>query len=66
MPISAAGEQDHRIGGRLGHHRQADQREAHADHQGIGLGLLVGVHADDRLQHRRGELEGEGDQADLA
>ena len=50
---------------RVRHQQQADQGEAHAEHQGIGLRLPVGVDADDRLQHRCRALEGEGDQADL-
>ena len=60
-----SGQQDHGVGRRPRHQQQADQREAHADHQGVGLGLLVGVEADDRLQHRRRALEGQRDQADL-
>ena len=60
------GEQDHGIGVGARHQQQADQGEAHADHEGIGLGLLVGVEPDQRLQHRCGALEGERDQADLA
>ena len=34
--------------------------------QRIGLRPAVGVEADQRLEQRGGELEGQGDQADLA
>jgi hypothetical protein len=59
-------QQDQRIGAGLGHQQQAGQREAHADHQGIGLRPAVGVEPDQRLQHRGRALEGQRDQADLA
>jgi hypothetical protein len=39
--------------------------EHHAHDRRIGCGVLVGHHADDRLQQRSGNLEGHGDQADL-
>ena len=42
------------------------KREPHARHQRVRLGMMVGIQPDDRLQQRRGELEREGDQADLA
>ncbi len=51
---------------RVRENQQADQREAHARHQRVGLRLPVGVEADHRLQHRGGELEGERNEADLA
>ena len=44
---------------------QADEGEPHADRQRVRLRVVVGVEPDHRLQQRRGELEGEGDQADL-
>ena len=45
-------------------HQQADEREPHARHERVWLGMVVGIQPDDRLQQRRRELEGEGDQAD--
>jgi len=50
---------------RRGEQQQAAEGKAHADCQRIGLGLSVGIDADERLQQRGGQLEGQGDQADL-
>ena len=48
-----------------GEREQAEQRRAHARHHRIGPGLAVGDIAEQRLEQRRGDLEGERDQADL-
>jgi len=45
---------------------EADERGAHAEHERIGRGVAVGDIADPGLEHRSGELEGEGDESDLA
>ena len=44
---------------------QPGQGEAHADGERERLGMAVGVEADERLQQRGGQLEGERDEADL-
>ena len=44
---------------------QADQGKPHADHEGKRLWPPVRIEADKRLKHRRGELKGQGNQADL-
>ena len=48
-----------------GEQQQADEREAHARRQRVGPWGLVGERADQRLQQRGGDLEGEGQQPDL-
>ena len=45
--------------------QQADEREDHSDGKRVGHRLAVGVVSDDRLKEGRGDLEGEGDEADL-
>jgi hypothetical protein len=59
-------EQQERIAAGIGEADQPGQRAAHADHHRIGHRVLVGVVADERLQQRGGDLEGQRDQADLA
>jgi hypothetical protein len=46
--------------------QQSHQREAHAGHERVRLGVVIGVQTDHRLQQGRRELEGEGDETDLA
>ena len=58
-------EQQQREGGGAGEQQQAGERRAHANHQRIGLGMLVGVETDQRLQQRGGGLVGQGQQTDL-
>ena len=41
------------------------RRDAHADRQGIGRGMTVGIKTDDRLKDGSGKLIGEGEEADL-
>jgi hypothetical protein len=48
-----------------GQQQQAEKGRAHTDGQRIGIRLLVGDRPDDRLQQRRGALEGKRQQADL-
>ena len=61
----AGGDQDRpeRAGDRQ--QQQADQRERHPADERVRHRPAVGVHPDDRLQQRRGQLQGEGDQPDL-
>ena len=49
-----------------GENQQADEGRAHPGDQRKRFGVLVGVESDHRLQQRGGELEGQGEQADLA
>ena len=44
---------------------EPDERHAHADRQRKWPGFAIGVEPHQGLQHRGGELEGEGDQAHL-
>ncbi|MNV53572.1 hypothetical protein D3C71_1457260 [compost metagenome] len=46
-------------------HQNTDQGADHAGRQQPRFGMTVGVETDPRLQQRGGELEGQGDQADL-
>ena len=57
--------QDHWIAVGDRQQQQAEQAAAHGDRKGERLRPLVGHHADDRLQQRRGQLKCQGDQADL-
>ena len=57
--------QQQRVAAGKGEQQQARQRESHADRQAVGPRAAVGVGADERLQERGGELEGEGEQPDL-
>ena len=59
-------DQQQRVAAGVRQHDQPDQRAAHAGDQREGLRPAVGIHADDRLQQRGGELERQRDQADLA
>ena len=58
-------EQQQRVAAREGEQHQPDEREAHAGGERIRARLAVRVGADERLQQRGGDLEGEGEQADL-
>ena len=60
---AAASSQANRCAAR--EHQQADQREPHAGSQRERLRTPVRVAPHERLQHRRGQLVGEGDHADL-
>ena len=66
IPISAGREEEDPIGRRHREEEQADQTEAHAGRERIGLRAPVGEEADEGLEERRGHLEDEGDQPDLA
>jgi hypothetical protein len=59
-------DQQHRIAAGVRQHDEADECRAHADDQRVGLRPAVGIEADDGLQQRGGELEGQRDEADLA
>ncbi len=58
-------EQDQQIGIGESQQHQADQREGHAGRQDEIQRPLVQAHPDQRLKERGGELEDEGDEADL-
>ena len=62
----AGGKQQRPEMGGVGEQDEAAQGRAHAAGERIGQRAAVGVDADQRLQQRGGDLEGEGDQADLA
>ena len=66
MPMSAAARSSKGKVGAIAEQQQADEGEDHADGKGVGHGLAVGVMADDWLKEGRGDLEGEGDEADLS
>ena len=53
------------IMGSDGQESKPDKRERHADRQRIGHRALVSIGADDRLQQRGGDLEGQREKADL-
>ena len=57
--------EDARIIRRPRQDEEAGQRESHAGAQRVACRMLVGVDADDRLQHRRAHLVGESYGADL-
>ena len=59
------GDEQHRIGRRHRQQQQAHEAGSHADGQRIRHRPAVGDHADNRLEQRGGQLEDEGDQADL-
>ena len=63
--MAAASSSDQKCAG-MGQQQQPAQRGAHADGERIRHRPAVGVGADQRLQQRRGDLERERDQADLA
>ncbi len=58
-------QQQHAEAARHRQQQQPGQRKTHAHGQRERLRLMVGNHADGRLQHRRRNLEGESDQPDL-
>jgi hypothetical protein len=58
-------QQDQGEAAHLGHHQDAHQRADHSAGQQVRLGMAIGVITHPRLQQGRGELEREGDQADL-
>ena len=58
--------QEQRVAAGKRQHEEPRQRESHADREAVGARAAVGVGTHHRLQERRGELEGEGEQADLA
>ena len=61
----AGGEQEHRVARCHGENQEADQAEPHARDQRVRLGMMIGIEPDQRLKQRRGELKGEGNEADL-
>ncbi|MCY1228443.1 hypothetical protein D9M72_407600 [compost metagenome] len=60
-----SGHQQHAVARRHRQQQQARQRERHGDGQRMRLGMLVGVQAHHRLQQRRRDLVGHGQQANL-
>ena len=58
-------DQQHRIAMREREHQQADQREHHAAGQRQRRRAPVRIKPDERLQHRRGDLIDQRDEADL-
>ncbi|MNS46632.1 hypothetical protein D3C72_791360 [compost metagenome] len=59
------GQQNRREAADHRQHENADQSADHAGRQQPWLGMTIGVVTDPRLQQRSGELEGQGDQANL-
>jgi hypothetical protein len=65
-PDQRGSEQDRGIRRGPGHQQEADEGKTDADRQRIRSRVAVGIEADHGLKHGGRELEGQGDQTDLA